>query len=296
MLSHQAGAALPFYARGLTDPGTTLPTCRLIRQLRAIARELTERGAKTTAGNPWKPTELRRLLVNPRHAGMRVHRGDVIGTGTWPAIIDEDTHRAVSAILADPARRKAGRPRRYLLTALATCGVCGAIVYGVTERRGPLYYCQTRTHVARKAEPIDELVSAVIVARLSLPDARETLAHGEDKARVRALQTEARGVRVKLDGLAEAFAVGDIDRAQLRAGSARLTARAGTIETELGRLVGSGQLRDLASADDMAAAWGALDIDGQRAVIGLLCEVRIYPAGQGARAFDPETVQVEWRA
>ena len=77
---------------------------------------------------------------------------------------------------------------------------------------------------------------------------------------------------------------------------ARLTARAGTIETELGRLVGSGQLRDLASADDMAAAWGALDIDGQRAVIGLLCEVRIYPAGQGARAFDPETVQVEWRA
>ena len=80
--------------------------------LRLIAKRMNERGAQTTAGNPWHPSEVRTLLRNPRHAGLRVHRGEVVGKGTWPAIIDEDTHRAVVAILSDPDRQPRGRPRR----------------------------------------------------------------------------------------------------------------------------------------------------------------------------------------
>ena len=79
---------------------------------------------------------MRPLLANPRYAALRVHRGEVVGGATWPAIIDEETHRAVCAILSDPARHKAGPPRRTLLSGLALCGTCDGLIYGVTEPRG----------------------------------------------------------------------------------------------------------------------------------------------------------------
>lgn len=264
--------------------------------LRAIVRGLTERGVTTTAGNPWKPTELRRLLQNPRHAGMLVHRGAVFGPGGWPALIDEDTHRAVVAILSDPSRSKAGRPRRYLLTGLATCSVCGGSIYGVTEPRGPLYYCETRRHVARRAEAIDDLVESVIVARLALPDAAEAFARDDGRERAGELRTEERGLRGRLDGLAEAYAVGDIDRQALRAGTKRLQARIEVVSKDLTALASTPDLAPLLTADDVRAEWLGLDIDRRRAIIETLVTVTIHPAGRGARVFDSETVRIEWRA
>ena len=119
--------------------------------LRGVVAGMNARGVQTTAGNPWHSTELRRLLVNPRYVAQRVHKGEVVGTGTWQAILDDDTHDAVKAILSDPDRHRAGRPRRYLLTGIAACSICGGRIFGCTEPRGPLYYCETRKHVARRA-------------------------------------------------------------------------------------------------------------------------------------------------
>lgn len=263
--------------------------------LRSIVRGLGERGVRTTAGNPWQPTELRRLLQNPRHAGLLVHRGVVVGPGNWPAIIDEDTHRGVVAVLSDPARSKAGRPRSYLLTGLAHCGVCGGAIYGVTEPRGPLYYCETRRHVARRAEAIDELVQGVIVARLALADAWEAFARDDGKDRAKALRTEERGLRTRLDGLAEAYAVGDIDRQALRAGTRRIQSRLEKIAPELTALATTPDIAPLLTSDDVAAAWDLLDIERRRAVIETLVDVTIQPAGRGARSFKPEHVQIEWK-
>lgn len=264
--------------------------------LRAIVRGLNDRGVTTTAGNPWKPTELRRLLQNPRHAGLLVHRGVVVGPGTWPAIVDEDTHRAVVAVLSDPSRSKAGRPRRYLLTGLAACAVCGGSIYGVTEPRGPLYYCETRRHVARRAEAIDELVEGVIVARLALPDAAEAFARDDSKERASELRTEERGLRARLDGLAEAFAVGDIDRQALRAGTQRIKGRLDVVSAELTALASTPDIAPLLTSEDVAGEWAGLDVDRRRAIIDTLVTVTIHPAGRGARHFDPETIDIEWKA
>lgn len=263
--------------------------------LRSIVRDLQERGVRTTAGNPWRPTEIRRLLQNPRHAGLRVHRGAVVGPGSWPALVDVDTHHAVMAILSDPSRRKAGRPRRYLLTGLARCGVCSGGIYGVTEPRGPLYYCETRKHVARRAEPIDELVEGVVVARLSRPDAAQVFARDQDRERAKALREEEHQLRARLDGLAEAYAAGDIDLSALRAGTKRVNGRMGVVLTEIASLAATPDLAPLLTADDVMAEWGTLEVDRRRAIIEVLVNVTIHPAGRGARTFDPETVSIEWR-
>ena len=263
--------------------------------LRAIVRALNARGARTTPGGPWRPTELRRLLCNPRHAALRVHRGEVVGPGSWPAIIDEDTHRAVVAVLSDPARQPKGRPRVYLLSGVARCGGCGGKVYGRREARGTLYACPQGNDLGRRTGPVDEFVTAVIVARLGRPDAAELFTPADHAPRLAELRAEETMMTARLDALAEAFAAGDIDRRQLVAGTKRLRTRLDQIRGELPGLVSTPALAPLMGAQDVAVAWEELSTDAQREVIATLVQVTVHPPGRGARVFDPATVTIEWK-
>ncbi len=258
--------------------------------LRAIVRSMTERGFTTTAGNPWKPTELRRLLVNPRHAGIRVHRGQVIGPGTWPPVIDEDTHRALVAVLADPARHKTGAPRRHLLSGIATCAVCSERIYGVVEERGPIYFCSSGRHLHRRSEQIDQQVQLIMIGLLSRPDAVAHLSHTDTRTEVDELQREADRLRVRLNGLAEAYASDDIDAPALAAGSKRLRRDLATVQDQLNSFVTVPEMGDLLNADDIADTWWSLDIDRKRTIIDSVMTIVIHPAGKGARVYDPTTV------
>lgn len=263
--------------------------------LRSVVAQMNTAGATSTAGNPWKPTELRRYLQRPRLAGQRVHRGEVVGPGRWPAIVDEDDHVQVNAILSDPARRPKGRPRAYLLSGIGTCGVCGARLYGRIEKRGPIYVCEAGAHLGRKIADIDSYVEAVVVKRLSLPDAAAAFTRPDQSDRAEDLRREQRTLTTRLDGLAEAFAGGDIDRRQLTAGTARLRDRLRVIEAELPTLTSTPVVGSLVAAGDVAAAWAELDTATKREVVGLLADVSVHRAGRGARVFDPETVHIEWK-
>ncbi len=263
--------------------------------LRAIVRDFERRGVRTTAGGPWRPTELRRMLSNPRYAGVLVRNGEVMGPGVWPAILDVDTHRAVVAILSDPARRRPGAPRRYLLSGVATCGVCGRRCYGATEKRGPLYLCQTRAHVVRRAEQIEELVEETVIARLSRPDAAELFARPDTSDRAAALAQSVQQTRARLDGLAEAFASGSIDAVQLGAGSKRLRPVLARDTAELAALAQAPILAPLVGVADVRARWSALSVEDRREVIAQLMSITIDPAGRGARTFDPQSVRIAWR-
>jgi hypothetical protein len=165
----------------------------------------------------------------------------------------------------------------------------------VTEPRGPLYYCETRKHVARRADPIDVLVEDVIVARLALPDAAEVFARDDSSGLVEELRNKERGLRARLDGLAEAYAEGDIDGQALRAGSKRLNATLEQVSKELTELISIPTLAPLLTSANVVEEWAMLDVDRKRTVIELLVEIAIHPAGRGARTFDPTTVEVEWR-
>lgn len=56
---------------------------------RDIAAMLAERGFRTVYGNTaWAATTVRRLLSLPYLTGILVFRGEMIGEGTWPAIVD----------------------------------------------------------------------------------------------------------------------------------------------------------------------------------------------------------------
>lgn len=263
--------------------------------LRTALRRVDEDGCRTTAGGRWQPTQFRRYLTNPRLVGQRVHRGEVVGQGVWPPLLTPEEHTGLVAILADPARRPKGRPNTYLLSGVARCGTCGAKIYGRVERRGPIYVCQSHAHLGRKIADIDAYVEAVVTARLSLPDAVDAFAAPSNAGRATELRDEERVLADRLDGLATAYATGEISLAQMTSGTKVLRARMEEIEAELPELTASPAMASLVRAEDVQEAWGRLDVGTRRAVVGMLADVVIKPAGRGARFFDPETVAIEWR-
>lgn len=276
------------------------------QSLGSLVRDLNSRGVRTSLGKEWSGTQLRAVLLRPRNAGLRSYRGEVIGAATWPAVIDEASWRAVAALISDPARRTSpGFARRHLGSGLYVCGTCGETVtsagtaYRGTDgtRRRTVYRCRSRKHVARHVEPVDDLVSEVVVARLSRSDAREILLVDDRRPDAADLKAEALALRSRLDELASMFASGAVTGQQLRTASHSIRAQLAEVETRQGHASRVLILTDLVGAADVRRVWNGLSLDRRRAVIDTLMTVTIRPqVTQGARQFDPDLIDIDWRS
>ncbi|MFC8731573.1 recombinase family protein [Luteimicrobium sp. NPDC057192] len=269
--------------------------------LRAIARRWNDAGALTSKGNAWNGTTARRALQSPRYAALRKHRGELVGGGKWTPVVSEETWRAAQHLLADPERnRVTDRSIKFLLTNIAECGRCeGGSKVGTarTSKGVRTYKCAARSDVARKAEPIDEYVEAVVIARLARDDARGLLRDRGREIDVESMRHDAQALRVRLDEAAALFAAGEIRATQLGTITRDLEAKLEGIEATLAEAGKQDALVGLVGADDVAAAWTDLDIMTKRAVLRTLFErIVLEPVARGSRTFHPESVRLEWRA
>jgi site-specific DNA recombinase len=258
---------------------------------------------------PWCFASVRDVLLNPVNAGLSSYHGEIVATGKWEAIVPEETQKAVAAKLADKPRpvpdgreRRAGRS---LLGALALCS-CGSTVYHAVSRLGDgVYRCAAvgrghgeaspGPHVNRRATDVDNWVGQVVIARLSRADAVELLPRDDDGPDVPALREEAAAIRANLDEMAADRAAGLLDRAEQLAGSARGKKRLAEIADAIENAGREDVLAPLVAAEDTGAAWDALDLSRQRAVIDALMTVTLFSPGRGKRKFDRATVRVEWK-
>ncbi|MFR0356656.1 recombinase family protein [Streptomyces sediminimaris] len=109
----------------------------------ALARDLHERGITTAQGKTWQGTNIRNLLSQPFLAGIQVYRGEQIGTGNWPAIIDLGQWQEVQEVRSYRAAQhtEGKRPQRYyLLRGVATC-TCGQRMAGSKTKAKANYRC-----------------------------------------------------------------------------------------------------------------------------------------------------------
>jgi site-specific DNA recombinase len=272
--------------------------------LAEIARHWNAAGLLTPYGGPWQGTTVSANLRRPRYAGYRAHNarnakrdGDdhIVADAVWPALVDRETWHAAQAIMKDPSRVKPHGNQR-LLTSVALCGVCGALIHAGGQRGYTVYRCRASTgHITRKAEPVDELVEQIMVARLSLPDAAVLWNRPAEGPSTAELVRTADEIRQRLAGLADAYARGVLPMSAVEKSSANLRAELEATEARLVDAQGLPKaLRSVVNADDIAAAWEALNTADRREIIRALVEVRIDPPGRGARVFDPETVRITW--
>ena len=264
--------------------------------LKSIARSWNERGFTTTAGNPWRHDNVRGVLKNARYAGLRTYRGEIVGPATWEPLVDRETFDAALALLSMPERRTtSSTARKYLLPGLALCWKCGSdVATGHTRHAKRVYVCRTNKCISRKAEPVDELIEAVMIERLSRPDAVELLSEPStpdlDQARA-----QAHAIQERIDNLAIGLEEGILTLAAVRRSSERLRKELAAIEAKIQSATHADVLTPLIAADDVAAAWWALDLKQKRQAIEALMTITLHSPERGHQAFDPDTVRIEWK-
>lgn len=235
------------------------------------------------------------MLTNPRNAGLRAYKGEVVGEGLWAPLVDRDVFDGVVAILADPARISGtSRARKYLLSSLARCGKCNTLVTAHSAPRGRVVYSCNEPGcfgVVRDQTSVDRRVVGYVVERLSQPDAIELLS-AVDTDTMTELRNRAKALRAKIKS-AHRLWRNDVltdqefanDREELQAKLDAITAQLhDTHRVELfGVVIG---------AENVGEAFDALVLDRQRAIVDALVTVVIKPLSKkGRAAFDPASVE-----
>ncbi len=275
--------------------------------LKGLATYLAVSGIPTRSGREWHPSSVRTMLTNPRFAGRAV-RGIRKGTtpsgrtryertttgklGEWDPIVSEAVFDAVQARLNDPRRvtNRVGTDRKYLGSGLFLCGVCG----GPVRTNGTRYWCPEGGHITRNLAPIDDLVTEVIRARLALPDVAALVAPRND-AGLKAADVESRELRARLETIEADYDAGHIDGARFAVATEKVRAELRRVESERATALLGGAAGGLLGSADPVGAFDRASLAARRALTDALVTVRIMPARQGVKGFDPESVVIDWR-
>jgi DNA invertase Pin-like site-specific DNA recombinase len=288
---------------------------RLIRQaakrvlagesLYSIVTDWNARAIPTVTGTAWEAKVLRQILTSGRVAGWRDHHGEpVTRSDEWKAILDEQTWRAVRAILLDPARRRTVAPRSYLLApSLLRCGGCGGPLVASPQRNSagdlvPAYGCRKirggcgSVHV--RGVPVEEMVVAWTLGALADESELRRLTTIVDDSDGRA---EVAGLEADLERLSTDHYVDKlIGRAEFLAARTGLVARLDDAKTRLASVVRRQPSAVLADLHHLDRQWPGLGLDRQRALIDLvLARVTVMPITGRRNVFDPARVIPEFR-
>lgn len=242
--------------------------------LASIARRWNDLGVLTPQRQrPWGSTVVKAVLTNPRHAGLRVHRREVVGSGTWPALIDRDTHERVVALLT--SRRRATPPRRTAFTGLVV-GPNGIPLDRGQVRGRPVYRGINRPdrpadQVSISAEPLERYIVEALFATVEASALAET---ASDLQARRSAPPDLSGIEQDLRALAEDFGHGRITRGEW------LAAR-GPLEARLAEAQAAVPAAGVPSLVDLRDRWDGLDVDQRRAVLSaVFVRVVVHPASK----------------
>lgn len=272
--------------------------------LRSIVGDLNNRGISTSTGRVWTQQALRWMLRSGRIAGLREHKDVVVGKAVWPAIITEDQHKLLRALLeANKEFVRGSRVRLHYLTGFVYCDKCSVrnIRMGVVPQAGKLKYrCPPKQEGGCNGRIImladlESLVDAYMVARLSDPKTLRELA-----AREAAGNTQADAILSRIEGherrlqlLARSMEEDDAEAIPEAMATVRVVRRKlDEARDELARLT---VRPDLARLDfpALAAGWKTQHIDQKQMLLRLFVDrIVIGPARRGYAKFDPDRVDI----
>ena len=274
--------------------------------LASIVVSAQEAGLTTSTGGVWRRETMRQMLYSGRIAGLREHRGRIVGKAVWPAIIDKDTHERLRELLAKTPTGV--QPRRHYLSGLVFCDNAECVERGVAMKATPhdgrlKYKCPPRSEGGCNGrvvglEPLRDLIDAYMVARLTDPLVLRELA-----AREEAVDEEMAKLVARIDSDERRLALlqatledEDADEAEMPEVIATVRVirkRIAAAREEMGRRAGvPRQVRgwDLA---EMGRRWGELSVLQKQALLRMFVQrILIAPGRRGPRVFDPNRVRV----
>lgn len=313
----EESAAIRDAATAIIDHGATL---------RSIVADWADRGLTSTLGRPLTTETVRAILTNPRITGLstwtpsddrgkrRLAYREIMGEGQWPAVLDRDRWDHLQAVLTTrrhPVNR-AGAAPTTLVSSLLTC-TCGDPMYHRTRKnrageRVHFYSCkrlragERHVSIGSEAEP---LIEAAIHARMSQPHGLQMLMEVVDEqtadpGEVGAHTARREALMARRDQVEGAMADGKIDVAAFARVSHMINEELADVEAKLAALAETGGAAALAAsiaaAPTFSSWWEGASLDARRGLaFSLIDHVDVAPGRPGAKAFDPNRLQIVWR-
>jgi site-specific DNA recombinase len=273
--------------------------------LNEIANRWNELGVLTPQRSKhWNGTVVKATLTGPRHAGLRVHRGEVIGPAAWPALIDRQTHDRLVAYLNRHQPRRP--PRRTPFTGLIRD--TNGVPLDRDVVRGRASYRGHRRAGRPDAQPISiaaEALEALILEMLFTAVENDKLGErlGTQRRR-RSAAPDIGAIEGDLLGLAEDHGAGRISRGEWLAARGPLEQR---LQAAQAAVAEGAAAEEVVRVDvDLREVWPTLHVDRQRATLAAVFDrIEIRPsARRGGPApmvddvgrIDIGRVSVVWRA
>jgi len=273
--------------------------------LRSLVADLTARRVSTVTGAPWKIQTLRNMLMSYRLSGQREHLGELVGPAEWEAIIEPEHTERLRAILSDPDRPANRSPRRYLLTRLVHCGLCGYEMVsrprGDGERR---YVCNAGPglpgcgRTAILADHLEPFVVDAVLRRLDSPGLAAALSGAHAPASASAeTRRELDDAAAHLEELARAYGEKKITLREYLAARPVIEKRMESARNALNIDTRAAALSAyLGDPGALRREWSDLALPRQHSIVAaLLDHVVIAPAVRGRNRFDPTRVTPAWR-
>jgi site-specific DNA recombinase len=274
--------------------------------LNSLIVDFNRRKIRTTKGKVWSGTHLRASLRNPRLAGLTKYHGEIVGKGSWPAILRPVDSARLREIFRDRGRNNHSANSPNVLSRLLICGRCGTKL--APSNRNPVtyrkYVCPLVAgrpgcgRVSVMSTYVEEAALQAILARVASAavSTRPVRAEARDRRWTKAADELDRAQRL-LDAMARDLGDGRLSQREWLLMRPQLTERierahaivmADRYDTGIKEFIGNAQL--------LADAWLEMPYARQRTVRrGLVDHVIVRPAVVGQRRFDLTRLTIRWR-
>ena len=259
--------------------------------LNSIAADLEARKVPTATGVPWSGRSVGSAVSKASVAGLRAHKGEVVGKATWQAIIPADRWELIRERLAMRAGDTDLTLQRWL-TGVLQCSMCEHKLAGSHGNGGPRYWCDRKGggcgKIAIKASFVEDEVERQVLELLSKPRVLEQLRSVADTEVTDDARRELAEDEAQLKLMAGMFARKEITFGEYKEGRGIIEQRVKESRALLHSRAPMVLRRLLAG--DVTAGWHALaPADKREVVLALVPGYKVLPHDRSyGNKFRPE--------
>lgn len=278
--------------------------------LHTIARNLNAKKVPTSQGKTWSTTQVKKILLRARNAGLLTHLGVIQPESQIEPIVTLETHESVVSALQNPSRGITAGPKAELnwLNGVLKCGVCGSKMQGkrVTSRKGlprqRYYICETKAtrtnmdgqrHVTISAEIAEATVQMKGYSYFSSGSYRISPKAEKDITRIRKEMKENESERERLTNM---LVEGGVTKKTILEKLATLQQKWEQLSDSLAMYTNNENDFDSLAimltndGEDSGEAallwyetWNALPVERRRAILNYVFEIRVVKGGKGSK-------------
>jgi DNA invertase Pin-like site-specific DNA recombinase len=282
--------------------------------LSSIVRDFAARGVKSPSGHPLTQQRLRLVLISARTSGRRSHwqavEGEqrpllppIVGKAAWKPIVKvADSDRLRTLLTATSRRLNTNSTARvHLLPGFLHCSTCKRRMVSSHAGGYARYSCEQVPGAEKckkiiTAKHVDELVTTQVLAMIDTPKYQRLL-HKRTGVSAKLVQSLQRDEQRLLELVRERES-GLLELDEWRESRDVVKQRRDETKALIESAVRDDAMRALLTGEgSIEARWEAMTLSQQRAVIDSAVQtILVSPAANGGRVFNPERVEVVWRA